>query len=97
MPRLEIVLLAVSVLALLAGLYFPIRILAEPPPSIMTYGLILFSLPAWLIGGFAAGIAGWRIRKHAGLTPLWRLAWALCAINLITIIAIFLWHPAGIS
>lgn len=95
--RTEVVLLIVSILALLAGFYVPVRIIAESPPSIMAYGLILFSIPAWLIGSVAAGIAGWRIQKQSGLTPLWRFAWAVCAMNIVSIIAVFLWQPAGVS
>lgn len=97
MPRIEVILISISILALLAGLYVPGRIVADSSPSTMTYGLILFSIPAWLIGSVAAGVAGWRIQKQSGLTPLWRFAWIVCAMNIITIIAIFFWQPAGVS
>lgn len=91
-------LLASSGAALLVGLYVPAAIVLDSSPSIMVYGLVLFSFPLWLIGCVCAAVAGWLLRRgKANRTAFDRIPWLLTALNLLSILLCLVWQPAGIS
>jgi len=96
--RLPAILLALSGIGLLLGLAIPVAILLDGQPSIMTYGLVLFSFPAWLVGALLAGVSGWWLKSGAPGAAVWqRIAWPLAGLNLLSIVACLAWAPAAIS
>jgi uncharacterized membrane protein len=95
---LPMVLLVLSGFLLLAGVTLPLAILLETQPSILVYGLVLFSFPVWLVGAILGGVAGWIfMTRPMNSVGMQRIAWALAAINLVAILACLVWQPAGVS
>ena len=95
---LPIILIALSGISLLAGLWFPVAILLDGQPSIITYGLVLFSFPLWIVGAIIGGVSGWLLKSGwPGTVVKQRVAWALVCLNLLVIVACLAWGPAGIS
>ena len=54
---LPVFLLALSGIFLLAGLSIPVAIVLDTQPSIMTYGLALFSFPVWFVGAWRVDLS----------------------------------------
>lgn len=89
---------ALSCLAFVSGMYFPLAVLMDSPPSGMVYGMVIVSFPAWTIGVLSGGLAGYLgSRAEDASRRLQRFSWVCGAINATAIVASWLWSPAGIS
>ncbi len=95
---LEKLALVASSFLFVTGLGFPLATVADPGPSVFAYGILLVSIPAWLLGAALAGAAAWRLgRRWPESSRMRRLAWTLCAINLVAITVCWIWDPEGVS
>lgn len=91
-------LLVLSCVAFLVGLWFPIQVLLEPGPSVMAYGVILVSFPAWGVGALVGGTAGYLLRRMPlGRRGLEYLCWLMVGLNLAAVVICYLWSPEGVS
>lgn len=87
-----------SVVCLLVGLYSPVMVLLDPGPSVMAYGIVLFSFPVWALGAVSGGLGGYLASRTEGARPrLRRVAWLLGALNLSAVATGFVWSPPGVS
>lgn len=91
-------LVGLSFVALVGGLYFPIAILLDEGPSVLVYGLILVSLPAWTLGALSGGLASYLAARTQPVAPsLRRFSWVCAALNLTAIVVGWVWNPPGVS
>lgn len=97
-PFLPTSLLLLSGVAFIVGLWFPIQVLLEPGPSVVAYGVILVSFPAWGVGALAGGAAGYLLRRTPpGRPGLEALCWLMVGLNLAAVVICHLWSPEGVS
>lgn len=91
-------LLVLSCVAFVVGLWFPVHVLLEPGPSVMAYGIILVSFPAWGLGALVGGTAGYLLRRTPKAGSLIEaLCWTMVGLNLAAVAFCYLWSPEGVS
>lgn len=90
--------MVVGCVAFAVGLYFPVMVLLDGEPSVMVYGVLLVSFPAWGLGALSAGAAGYVLRRAERAMPrLQGFSWLVCGLNVIAVIACMIWSPVAIS
>lgn len=87
-----------SAILFVAGFAFPLATFLDPGPSVLAYGIILVSVPIWVLGAASAGAVAWGLfRRRPEAVRLRRLALLLCALNLAAIALCWVWNPEGVS
>jgi hypothetical protein len=88
----------VSCVAFALGLYFPARALMDAKPSVMIYGIVLVSYPAWVTGTVAATVAAYLFLRADETSPrLEQLSWLMGVLNLAAAALTVIWNPPGVS